>query len=128
MKLIALLTSAAVLALAPAAVAAQEAADPAPAVVDIVRRATDLPPPLSANSPRHHVVNLETTEVIGQLEDGTTYTYWTYNNRVPGPFVRVRVGDTVEVNMTNHSDRMMMHHVDNHSVYSTCCHSCGTHY
>src|SRR5690606_22954049 len=116
MKLIALLTSAAVLALAPAAIAAQEAADPAPAVVDIVRRATDPPPPLSANSPRHHVVNLETTEVIGQLEDGTTYTYWTYNNRVPGPFVRVRVGDTVEVNMTNHADSMMMHNVDFHAV------------
>ena len=116
MKLIALLTSAAVLALAPAAVAAQEAADPAPAVVDIVRRATDLPPPLAANSPRHHVVNLETTEVIGQLEDGTTYTYWTYNDRVPGPFIRVRVGDTVEVNMTNHADSMMMHNVDFHAV------------
>ena len=116
MRLIALLTSAAVLALAPAAVAAQEAADPAPAVVDIVRRANDLPPPLSASSPRHHVVNLETTEVIGQLEDGTTYTYWTYNDRVPGPFIRVRVGDTVEVNMTNSPDSMMMHNVDFHAV------------
>jgi nitrite reductase (NO-forming) len=120
MKLIALLSGVAALALAataPAVVLAQEAGAEAPAAAtDIVRRATDLPAPLTATSPRHHIVNLETTEVIGQLEDGTSYTYWTYNGRVPGPFVRVRVGDTVEVNMTNDADSMMMHNVDFHAV------------
>ncbi|WP_292064470.1 copper-containing nitrite reductase [Brevundimonas sp. UBA7664] len=120
MKLIALLTSVAALALAaaaPAVVSAQEAeAAPTAPAIDIIRRATDLPGPLNANSPRHHVVGLETTEVIGQLEDGTSYTYWTYNNRVPGPFVRVRVGDTVEVNMTNAANSVMMHNVDFHAV------------
>lgn len=120
MKLIALLTSAAVLALvatAPGVVLAQEAEAAAPvAAVNIIRSASDLPGPLNANSPRHHVVGLETTEVIGQLEDGTSYTYWTYNNKVPGPFVRVRVGDTVEVNMTNAADSVMMHNVDFHAV------------
>ncbi|MDZ4111690.1 MAG: copper-containing nitrite reductase [Brevundimonas sp.] len=117
MKLIALLTSAAVLALvatAPGVVLAQEAETAAP--VNIIRSASDLPGPLNANSPRHHVVGLETTEVIGQLEDGASYTYWTYNNKVPGPFVRVRVGDTVEVNMTNAADSVMMHNVDFHAV------------
>ena len=34
--------------------------------------------------------------MTGQLDDGTTYRYWTFNKQVPGPFVRVRVGDTVE--------------------------------
>lgn len=120
MKLFTLLSSAAVLALAAAApgvVSAQEAdAAPPVAAIDIIRRATDLPGPLTAASPRHHVVGLETTEVIGRLEDGTSYTYWTYNNRVPGPFVRVRVGDTVEVNMTNAADSVMMHNVDFHAV------------
>jgi nitrite reductase (NO-forming) len=120
MKLIALLTSVAALALAaaaPAVVSAQEAeAAPTAPAIDIIRRATDLPGPLNANSPRHHVVGLETTEVIGQLENGTSYTYWTYNNRVPGPFIRVRVGDTVEVNMTNAADSVMMHNVDFHAV------------
>lgn len=119
MKLLALLSSAAALAIAaaaPGAVLAQDARSEA-AVVDIIRRGNDLPGPLpAASGPRHHVVNLETTEVIGQLEDGTTYTYWTYNNRVPGPFIRVRVGDTVEVNMTNAADSMMMHNVDFHAV------------
>lgn len=120
MKLIALLTSAAALALAaaPGAVLAQEAdaAAPQAPAADIVRLATDLPAPLTATGPRHHVVNLETTEVVGQLEDGTSYTYWTYNNKVPGPFIRVRVGDTVEVNMANAESSAMMHNVDFHAV------------
>ena len=120
MKLIALLTSVAALALAataPSAVFAQDAdAVSPPAAADIIRRATDLPPPLVAGSPRHHIVNFETTEVIGQLENGTSYTYWTFNNRVPGPFVRVRVGDTVEVNLANAANSVMMHNVDFHAV------------
>lgn len=117
MKTSVLLSTVAVLALGltlPGLAAAQDAA--AVPAVDIIRRATDLPPPLTTASPRHHIVNLETTEVIGQLEDGTSYTYWTYNNRVPGPFVRVRVGDSVEVNMANAADSVMMHNVDFHAV------------
>ena len=117
MKMIALLSSVALLAVAaPLSGSAQGAASAPARTVDIVRRATDLPGPLTASGLRHHVVNLETTEVIGQLEDGTSYTYWTYNNRVPGPFVRVRVGDTVEVNMANAADSVMMHNVDFHAV------------
>ena len=121
MKLIALLTSVAALALAataPGVAFAQDAEAPPPAAaIDIVRRGDDLPPPMAAaTGPRRHVVNLDTTEVIGQLEDGTSYTYWTYNNRVPGPFIRVRVGDTVEVNMANAANSTMMHNVDFHAV------------
>ena len=44
------------------------------------------------------------------------YHYWTFNGKVPGPFVRVRVGDTVEVKLTNAQDSMMMHNVDFHAV------------
>ncbi len=121
MKLIALLTSVAALALVatgPGVAFAQDAQEAAPpaAAADIIRRATDLPPPLTAASPRHHIVNLETTEVIGQLADGTSYTYWTFNGRVPGPFIRVRVGDTVDVNLANDANSVMMHNVDFHAV------------
>jgi nitrite reductase (NO-forming) len=46
-------------------------------------------------------VELETVEVTGTLADGATYRYWTFNRQVPGPFIRVRVGDTVEVHLAN---------------------------
>ncbi|MBI1365474.1 MAG: nitrite reductase, copper-containing [Alphaproteobacteria bacterium] len=85
-------------------------------VSDIVRDPADLPPPIDRRSARQVVVNLETSEVLGQLADGTTYHYWTFNKKVPGPFIRVRVGDTVEVHLTNDASSMMMHNVDFHAV------------
>ena len=84
--------------------------------MDISANPLDVGKPVGARGPKKLTVNLETTEVTGQLADGTTYKYWTYNNKVPGPFLRVRVGDTVEVNMANAKDSHMIHSVDFHSV------------
>jgi len=86
------------------------------APLDIVRLPTDLPPPIEARGPQNVIVNLETVEVYGKLADGTSYQYWTFNGKVPGPFVRVRVGDTVEVHLANAGDSAMMHNVDFHAV------------
>jgi nitrite reductase (NO-forming) len=85
-------------------------------VVDIVRDPTDLPPPIGARGPRHVKVDLDTIEVTGQLADGATYRYWTFNGKVPGPFVRVRVGDLVEVHLHNDQNSAMNHNVDFHAV------------
>jgi nitrite reductase (NO-forming) len=107
---------------APAAMAAGTPAHPAhaasaqAAVADVVRDPMDLPAPLAKRKPQHVKVDLETVEVTGQLADGTTYHYWTFNKKVPGPFIRVRVGDTVEVNLRNDDDSAMMHNVDFHAV------------
>jgi nitrite reductase (NO-forming) len=84
--------------------------------VSIVRDPTDLPPPVGKRGPQRVKVDLETVEVTGQLADGATYKYWTFNQKVPGPFIRVRVGDTVEVKLKNHDDSMLMHNVDFHAV------------
>jgi len=83
---------------------------------DIVRDPTDLPAPLAAREPQIVRVDLEAIEVEGQLADGTTFTYWTFNNAVPGPFIRVRVGDTLEVHMKNSTSSTMNHSVDFHAV------------
>jgi nitrite reductase (NO-forming) len=90
-------------------------AEPA-APVDIVRAATDLPAPTGRTAAATVRVDLETIEVLGNLDDGTTYRYWTFNGKVPGPFVRVRVGDTVEVGLRNHEDSWVPHNVDFHAV------------
>jgi len=84
--------------------------------ISIVRDPTDLPPPIGSRAPRRVKVELETVEVTGNLADGATYRYWTFNQKVPGPFIRVRVGDTVEVRLKNHDDSVMMHNVDFHAV------------
>jgi nitrite reductase (NO-forming) len=84
--------------------------------ISIVRDPVDLPPPIGTRGPQRVKVDLETVEVTGKLADDATYRYWTFNQKVPGPFVRVRVGDTVEVRLKNHGDSAMMHNVDFHAV------------
>ncbi|HEY8616608.1 copper-containing nitrite reductase [Phenylobacterium sp.] len=118
MKAFTLFATAAVMALAAgsAALAADAAPQPTPAVADIVRSATDLPPPITRREPAHVKVNLVTQEVVGQIAEGATFKYWTFNGKLPGPMVRVRVGDTVEVTLHNPSDSMNMHNVDFHAV------------
>jgi nitrite reductase (NO-forming) len=97
--------------------AAAPAATMAPTTgADVVRDPIDLPAPIGVREPTTVVINLETVEVEGQLANGTTYTYWTFNGKVPGPFFRVRVGDTLEVHMKNTSNSVMNHSVDFHAV------------
>lgn len=84
--------------------------------VDVVRDPTDLPAPIGVREPKIVRIDLEATEVEGQLADGTTFTYWTFNGAVPGPFFRVRVGDTLDVHMKNSTTSTMVHSVDFHAV------------
>jgi nitrite reductase (NO-forming) len=83
---------------------------------DIVHDPADLPPPIGARAPQVVRVDLRTVEVQGQLADKTTYNYWTFNGKVPGPMVRVRVGDTVEVHLKNDPNSVMTHSVDFHAA------------
>jgi nitrite reductase (NO-forming) len=82
----------------------------------IVRDPADLPGPLGEREPEHLRLDLETVEVEGKLADGSVYTFWTFNGLVPGPFVRVRVGDTVDVSLKNAAGSHMPHSVDFHAV------------
>lgn len=72
--------------------------------------------PVGKRGPAKVTVNLTTTEVEGMLGNGSTYRYWTFNDTVPGPFVRVRQGDTVTVNMENAIESTHIHSVDFHAV------------
>ena len=46
-----------------------------------------------------------------EVAPGTTWNAWTYNGTVPGPTLRVRVGDIVRVHLTNALDRVHSMHV-----------------
>ncbi|MEK7863808.1 MAG: hypothetical protein AAB295_11165, partial [Chloroflexota bacterium] len=62
----------------------------------IARPAASVVPAITRSSPALVRVDLETQEVVAEVEKGATYSYWTFNGSIPGPMVRVRVGDTVE--------------------------------
>ena len=83
---------------------------------DIVRDPTEIPAPIGDREPQVVRIDLEAVEIEGQLADGTTHKYWTFNGKVPGPFFRVRVGDTIEVHMRNLTNSTMPHSVDFHAV------------
>jgi nitrite reductase (NO-forming) len=82
----------------------------------IVRSPTDLPAAVGDRGPQTVRIDLETIEVTREIAEGSSYHYWTFNGQVPGPFVRVRVGDTVDVSLKNHEDSWMPHNVDFHAV------------
>jgi nitrite reductase (NO-forming) len=83
---------------------------------DISREPTDLPPPLGKRDPQTVRLDLFTVEQEGRLAEATTFGYWSFNGKVPGPFVRVRVGDTVDVHLKNSADSNMIHSVDFHAA------------
>jgi nitrite reductase (NO-forming) len=83
---------------------------------DISREPTDVPPPLQRRQPERVRVFLITEEIGGRLAEGTTFVYWTFNGKVPGPLIRARVGDTVEVHLKNSPNSTMVHSVDFHAV------------
>jgi nitrite reductase (NO-forming) len=83
---------------------------------DISREPTDLPPPIGKRDPMTVRLDLFTVEQEGRLAEATTFGYWTFNGKVPGPFVRVRVGDTVDVHLKNSADSNMIHSVDFHAA------------
>jgi nitrite reductase (NO-forming) len=92
-----------------------------PAVAPAVAGAKPLPapeiaPPVDRTQPATVKVELETKEVTAQLADGVTYTFWTFNGTVPGPMLRVRQGDTVDLTLRNAAGSAMTHSIDLHAV------------
>lgn len=110
--------SGAVLAIAQKQVVHPEKAGGTAKAADIVRDPADLPPPIGERAPAVVQVHLTSKEVVGALDpaSGTLYRYWTFNGKVPGPFIRVRQGDTVEVTLENAKDSTMVHSIDFHAA------------
>ncbi len=61
-------------------------------------------------------INLHAQEVISEVGPGIYLNYWTYNNQVPGPMLRVREGDTIEVTLSNDKTSLHDHNIDLHAV------------
>lgn len=98
---------------------------------DIGRRADDLPPPLNRTQAQLVSVDLYTDEQVAEMMPGVTYEYWTYNGKVPGPFIRARAGDQVEIRLNHgkpgavaHSEHTSgQHAAAGHSAHSIDLHA-----
>lgn len=75
-----------------------------------------VPPPITRSSAAKVTVELEVVEKVMKIADGTDYTFWTFGGSVPGKFIRVRTGDTVEFTLANHPANKLPHNIDLHAV------------
>ncbi len=82
--------------------------------------APSVPPPIPARGPETLKLVFAVSEkdvVIDPTPSrATTFHAWTFDGAVPGPFVRARVGDTLEFHLVNPASSRMAHNVDFHAV------------
>jgi len=76
----------------------------------------DVPPPITRRRPAIVEVHLEGGRKLMPLGGGAKYEFWTFNGHTPGPFIRARVGDTLEIHITNSDTNGMPHNCDLHAV------------
>ena len=75
-------------------------------------KAPNVPAPITRTQPATVVVNLEASEWVGPISDDNNYEFWGINGMVPGPMIRVMVGDTVEIRLKNKSGSKQSHNLD----------------
>lgn len=86
------------------------------AEIAILTKAPNVPPPITRTRPTTLKVNITTEEITATLDGDTKYEFWTFNGTVPGPMIRVRVGDTIELSVKNLAGSQMDHGIDLHAV------------
>lgn len=77
------------------------------------------PAPVSAVAPArstttHHKIRLEMTHARVVLTDGVAFDAWTFGDDVPGPALRVTVGDTIDFTLVNKAP--IPHSMDFHAA------------
>ena len=85
-------------------------------VTDIARDPNEVPPAITRTATTTVEVSITTKEVIGEVAPGVYQNFWTFDGKVPGPFIRVRVGDRVVVHFTNDPTSLHHHTIDFHAV------------
>ncbi len=73
-------------------------------------------PPIKRNTSRVVNVKITAQEVMAEIAPNITYNYWTFDGAVPGPFIRTRVGDTLEITLHNDKTSLHTHSIDFHAV------------
>lgn len=85
-------------------------------VSDIARNPNDVPKTIAYAEDGAVEINITAKEVIGEMSDGITFNYWTFNGTVPGPFLRVKEGDMVRLTLYNDKTSLHHHSIDLHAV------------
>ncbi|EMT2521197.1 nitrite reductase, copper-containing [Neisseria gonorrhoeae] len=87
-----------------------------PVIDAVTTHAPEVPPAIDRDYPAKVRVKMETVEKTMKMDDGVEYRYWTFDGDVPGCMIRVREGDTVEVEFSNNPSSTVPHNVDFHAA------------
>lgn len=85
-------------------------------VADIAYDPSAVPEDVTYNEDGIVEIFLETKEVLSEMGPDITMNYWTFNGQVPGPMLRVKEGDMVELTIRNHESSLHPHNIDLHAV------------
>ncbi len=86
------------------------------AIKAVLTAPPNVPAATGRKTPAKVIVELDVVEKEMEISEGVTYTFWTFGGTVPGSFIRVRQGDTVEFHLRNMPDSKMPHNIDLHGV------------
>ncbi len=70
-------------------------------------------PPAVGEGGTLHQLTLEATETVIAVAPGVTQELWTFNDQVPGPILRGKVGDVFEITLINRGE--LGHSIDFHA-------------
>jgi nitrite reductase (NO-forming) len=73
-------------------------------------------PPVGNRAPMTIKETIEIREIVGYVDEGVAYEFWTFDGTIPGKMLRVRVGDTVELTLKNPAESKATHNIDLHAV------------
>lgn len=76
----------------------------------------NVPIPIGKRMAKKLIVDMEILELEGEISDGVSYMYWTFDGTVPGSFIRTRIGDEIEFHLKNHPQNQLAHNIDLHAV------------
>lgn len=89
--------------------------------------APNVPPPIKRRHPAKVVADIVCKNKKISVSPGTKFEFWPFGFHdektgklkldVPGPIIRARQGDVLQVNFTNHDETGMAHSVDFHAVH-----------
>jgi len=85
-------------------------------VENIAQDPNNVSAPVNRSEPATIEIHMTAKEVIAEMAPGVTFNYWTFDGKVPGPFLRVREGDTVKLTLENDETSLHHHSIDLHAV------------
>jgi nitrite reductase (NO-forming) len=90
--------------------------EPDPGAPPYVLYPAEAPPRLEGTVHDIELVIEEKPMTVAQGDDGGfVQAVWTFNGTVPGPVIRVRVGDTIRVHLVNPETSALAHSIDFHA-------------